>query len=108
VLLDRPTGEQSLDVLSRSGNLGRFRYLQPATHGLRDRPFLLRLRLQLSRDRLPMSVSNWQPVAIQLQVDGVEDPEAVVPEVGVALPDRVAELAYEDEIPCLSVCGRMR
>jgi len=53
MLLTSAASERSLDTLSRSGDLGSFRYLHLATHGLRDRPFLLRSPPQLSQDCLP-------------------------------------------------------
>jgi tetratricopeptide (TPR) repeat protein len=53
VLLDSAASEQSLDELHQSGALSHCRYLHLATHGISDRRFLFRSRLQLARDRLP-------------------------------------------------------
>ncbi len=52
LLLDSDASEQSLDQLNRAGELGRFRYLHFATHGISDANLQLRSRIILSRDRL--------------------------------------------------------
>jgi tetratricopeptide (TPR) repeat protein len=53
VLLDSEAGEQQLDELAQSGELGKYRYLHLATHGEVDNTSPLRSALILSRDRLP-------------------------------------------------------
>jgi hypothetical protein len=53
LLTDSQASEQALDELSRSGALGKVRYLHLATHGLLDRETPLRSALILSRDQLP-------------------------------------------------------
>jgi tetratricopeptide (TPR) repeat protein len=50
---DSHASEQALDALSRSGALGKFRFVHLATHGLLDRQSPLRSALILSRDQLP-------------------------------------------------------
>jgi serine/threonine protein kinase/Flp pilus assembly protein TadD len=53
LLTDFEASEQALDYLSRKGDLGKFRFLHLATHGLLDRQTPLRSALILSRDHLP-------------------------------------------------------
>jgi hypothetical protein len=53
LLTDSQASEQTLDALSRSGALGKVRYVHLATHGLLDRQTALRSALILSRDNLP-------------------------------------------------------
>src|SRR5262249_17475187 len=53
LLTDSQASEQALDALSRSGALGKVRYVHLATHGLLDRQTPLRSALILSRDQLP-------------------------------------------------------
>jgi hypothetical protein len=53
LLVDSQASEQALDELSRSGALGKVRYVHLATHGLLDQQTPLRSALILSRDQLP-------------------------------------------------------
>jgi tetratricopeptide (TPR) repeat protein len=53
LLTDSLASEQALDALSRSGALGKVRYVHLATHGLLDLQTPLRSALILSRDNLP-------------------------------------------------------
>jgi CHAT domain-containing protein/Tfp pilus assembly protein PilF len=53
LLTDSQASEQALDALSRSGALGKLRFVHLATHGLLDQQTPLRSALILSRDKLP-------------------------------------------------------
>jgi hypothetical protein len=53
LLTDSQASEQALDALSRSGAVGKVRYVHLATHGLLHRQTPLRSALILSRDQLP-------------------------------------------------------
>src|SRR5437763_9528313 len=53
LLTDSQASEQALDALSRSGALGKVRFVHLATHGLLDRQTPLCSALILARDNLP-------------------------------------------------------
>ena len=53
LLFDSDASEQRLQTLARTGDLGRYRYLHFATHGIVDNRFPLNSAVILSRDALP-------------------------------------------------------
>jgi CHAT domain-containing protein len=53
VLLDSEASEQRLDDLARSGDLGKYRHILLATHGIAEPSAHLRSRIILAQDRLP-------------------------------------------------------
>jgi CHAT domain-containing protein/tetratricopeptide (TPR) repeat protein len=53
LLLDSDASEQQLDALARGPDLGQYRYVHLATHGVMDDRFPLRSAVILSRDKLP-------------------------------------------------------
>ena len=53
LLFDSQASEQRLDELATSGELGQYRYLHLATHGIVDNRFPLNSAVILSRDALP-------------------------------------------------------
>ena len=53
MLFDSHASEQRLQTLARTGDLGHYRYLHFATHGIVDNRFPLNSAVILSRDALP-------------------------------------------------------
>jgi CHAT domain-containing protein len=60
LLLDSQASEQQLYALAKEGELGKYRYVHLATHGVVDDRFPLRSAVILSRDALPDAQAQLQ------------------------------------------------
>jgi tetratricopeptide (TPR) repeat protein len=60
LLVDSQASEQELHEMARSGELGQYRYLHLATHGVVDYHFPLRSAVLLARDTLPDAVAQLE------------------------------------------------